>query len=275
MGYPITDLMSGRPRGAAPVIRTLGRAGERKELKPRYIILREDGLAPEGAAKLFRESHWMVSDLSLVRAAPTGPEGDVDRGRVPEGWTVWNGWMTPSDNIRKVSIYRGRSRKLKDEPGVVPAESIVARPVSGEEIEVLTRLNPGAAELSTEMQASLVRYRRGDLDTIAFLLDSPWFMTEAEAEEAGMLGLGTEHLHAGVREEHGRWVYYRGLGSHQVNEGSADTREEAEILARACLFRAWIEEVDRIRRKRGGSLEWGWPVFSPFWQEIGDPQKDY
>src|ERR1019366_3678751 len=96
-----------------------------------------------------------------------------------------------------------------------------------------------------------IRRWRGDLSTIGSW-DSPWQLTSDQAAKVGNLMLSTEHLYAGVREEHGRWQYYRGLGSHLVIEGTADSPEEAKVMARAHLFTAWLARVQEIRSARLG-----------------------
>jgi hypothetical protein len=245
---PITDHISGRPAGTSPVIQTLGKRQQRKALRPKYVLVIPAGdPAPDGAV-LFCAGHRMSAD------------GIYGRG--------WN----------QVDVYRGQANRLALLPGCIPAGDVAALPVTDEEIDqllVYLRANAAGIDYTSAEVTSRTRQHRGDLSELPWLLTSPWTLSQAQAEEAGIAGLGTDHLYAGVREEHGRWQYYRGLGSHLIIEGTADTREEAEIMARAHLFSAWLRRIEELLAARGGDLSWGWPLPSPHWQSIGDPQQNY
>jgi hypothetical protein len=238
--YPVTDSISGRPAGALPNIRTIGRKSERKNVQPRVIIVVPHGDPAPPKTVLYCSTHRMIADL------------------------------TRPDLAHTVDIYRGRASGLEELPGAILASSITKMPVTEKERAIVR----GDEPLPDDLLDDIVRVQRGDLSDIPYLLNSPWWMSRENAEDAAILSMSTEHLYAGIREEHGRWQYYRGLGSHLVVEGTTDTKEEAEMLARACLIHAWLERLMEIKSARGGVLDWGWPIPSPYWREIGDPQSE-
>lgn len=240
MGYPITDVLTGRPAGAEPVIRTLAKRQHRASLRARsVIVIPARAAAPEHAA-IFLPRH-------NLRQVYGGPASVVD-------------------------VYRSRSQGC----GTPIAEAIAERPVSNEEIAACRKAEPYIDDRMTDHSiADLVRVRRGDLSSVNWW-DSPWTMDWDTAATAASAAMGTEHLYCGVREEHGRWQAYRGLGGHLVIVGTADTQHEAEMIARAELLSAWLARVREIEALRGGDLSWGQPIASPVnWLDVGDPQKDY
>lgn len=240
MGYPITDVLTGRPAGAEPVIRTLAKRQHRASLRARYVIVLPAGDAAPEHSVLFLPRHEL-------RRVYGGPASLVD-------------------------VYRSRSQGC----GTPIAEAIAERPVSDQEIAACRKAEPQVCGyLHDDGVASIVRSARGDLSQIGWW-DSPWTMDWDTAATAAIAGMGTEHLYCGVREEHGRWQAYRGLGGHLVIVGTADTQPEAEMIARAELLSAWLARVREIEALRGGDLSWGQPVPSPAnWLMVGDPQKEY
>jgi len=178
---------------------------------------------------------------------------------------------------RLVDVYRTRQGLPAGAELFEPAQK---RPVRDAEAASWRAAHPtqwmglGAGE--DAFVEDMVRQDRGDLESLRWL-DSPMLLSQDEAAAAGILHLRTEHLVAGIRQEPGadRWLYYTGLGSHMIGHGSAATREQALVMARAYLYSAWLAEVERIRDARSGDLSWGWPLWAPIDPGDGaDPQRD-
>lgn len=302
MSIPITDVISGSPAGAAPAIRTLAKGQHRKNIRARTVVIVPAGAAPPAHCALFVAKHELRANPdpnSSIWDWDIGyPERNVDvyRSRrlneIAEcghncGWTRSEG-ITELAEVHPLERQWLRDRyaeaeRVRKSPERRKAQEEINRQFEEEGIDECVRQTPVEHIAPFWLHEILededklddyIRRRRGDLSTLGWW-DSPWTMTRDQAGDAGILRLCTEHLYCGVREEHGRWQYYRGLGGHLAIEGTADTRAEAEMMARAHLFRAWLERVKEIEAARGGDLSWGWPVPSPNWQEVGDPQENY
>lgn len=245
--YQITDAISGRPAGAKPVIRTWYRRARTRARRPRAVIL-----VPAG--------HPLVE-----LGGPHGPEPLDVSGDAR--YALWAADVPLRyDRERRALDYQALERRwdVYRSPVVSAATWCCPRhhPVSERELE--------AAEGDEER----VRRERGDGDLGAWIDVAPWRMDRADAEAAGALGLTTAELYRGVREEHGRWQGYVGLGGFLRQVATCDTREEALALATAHLWRSWLHRVEQIREARGGDLSWGWPLPSPVLTDE-DPQEGY
>jgi hypothetical protein len=239
-------------------------------------------------ATLARRKHRVTGGTLATHAVvlvPAGQESPAHCALYLAGHTMRPTLYGPA---RQGDIYRTHRRLAPGihAPGVeilTPAQAQTLLPVSDDEREMIRAefLGSPLAELADEQPAYLderVRSRRGDLSSLWWLHHSPWHLNEQQAQHAGMLHLASEHLYCGVREVHGRWEYYRGLWGHLIVEGVADTREEAAVMAQACLWAAWLTRVGEIREARCGDLSWGEPIGSPLLAldpTVGDPQREY
>lgn len=240
------DTLSGRPLGAAPLITTWGRRPHQKKNRPRFLVIVPAGEEPANREKL---SLWE----KRVRMHMT----DEGRLYLPVAEREWD-------------VYRSRARW--SEPGVIvwplPREPVPVDPSEHAAIEGRVRA------IDDYSPDELVRLDRGDYAIDSWAELAPWQLSSHDAEVAGTAGLTTRELFRGVREEHGRWQAYIGLGSMLSQVGTCDTREEALTLATAHLWRAWITRVEEIREARGGDLKWGCPLPSPLLEDE-NPQERY
>lgn len=253
MSYPMTDMISGRPASAAPAIQTIARRKDRTSLRARCAIIVPVGNEPPEHSHLFVSAHAIRRTL-----LETGEMVNIYRSRVHPG------------RITQSPYYR------------VVADPTRQLPVSEAEIAELMRLSHYDDRLAALLgvyddPAEVVRRERGDLSTLGWW-DSPYSLTWADAAERGIEALSTEHLYCGVREVHGRWEAYRGLGGHLVVEAVTDSRPEAEALATAALWTAWLARVREITERRLGDISWGWPIGCPVSipiPPVDDPQAAY
>lgn len=255
MSYPMTDVISGRPASAAPAIQTTARRNFRASLRARCAIIVPVGNQPPEHSHLFIEQHAIRRTL-----LEPGEMVSIYRSRVRP------------DGIPQSAYYR------------VIADPTRQLPVSEAEVAELMRLSHYDDRLAALLgvyddPAEVVRRERGDLSTLGWW-DSPYSLTWADAAERGIESLSTEHLYCGVREVHGRWEAYRGLGGMLIVEAVTDTREEAVAIATASLWSAWLKRVREITERRLGDLSWGEPIGCPVslplrQSEMGDPQSRY
>lgn len=252
MSYPMTDLMTGRPASAAPAILTTARRNYRASLRSRCAIIVPIGNQPPEHSFLFVERHALRRSL-------------LEPGQLVN---IYRSRRDP-ESISQSADYR------------VIAEPTRLLPVSAAEVAELMRLSQHSERLAALLTwykdpADLVRLERGDLSTVGWW-DSPYSLTRDDAAERGTESLSTEHLYCGVREVHGRWEAYRGLGGHLIVEAVTDTRPEAEALAVASLWTAWLTRVREITERRLNDLSWGEPIGCPMIAipTVGDPQANY
>lgn len=225
--------------------------------------------------------------ITTWRSARTDPKRATMLVSVPSGaepprycslWESGRYWRGET-----VDIYRTRRLDLEpsDNPGGLRAWALpwVPLPVSAAEMDS-ARASMAAWAPGIQAQVDMVidhaRATRGDpVDPqIARIERSPWTMTMREADDAAIMRLTTAHLYRGVREEHGRWQGYVGLGGMLRIVCTCDTREEALTIATAHLWESWVTRVREIRELRGGDLSWGWEIPSPVLAEE-DPQASY
>lgn len=264
---PLQACLLGTPLMTGPALTSWSRRQERVtgKLGARAIVLLRAG-SPEPPAREnnlypFCYAHGKKDTYS---AEPV--RVDIYRSRRPVAY--WEE-SRPAGFLAAYSL-----AEVQTERPVTPAERAAWRADQ-------TQREPGAAEwalsLPPEEQDDSIRARRGDLSQVAWLCDSPYRLSQAEAQEAGTAQLQTCHLDCGVRPVHGRWEAYIGKGSLLEVVGVTDTEAEAQLLATAGLWRSWLGRVEEIRAARLGDLSWGWPLGGPNLSapSVGDPQSDW
>lgn len=96
---------------------------------------------------------------------------------------------------------------------------------------------------------------------------APASVSRQDVDDVGLMGLMSEHAYVVVRPHHqegfptGHWKVALGIGSHTTE--MRGSWASAELAERAGL-EAWRRQLDRrledLRRLRGGTLGWGFPV---------------
>lgn len=110
----------------------------------------------------------------------------------------------------------------------------------------------------SESDQDTIRRWRGDIDTLSpSLWTSPRTLSISGETQAFLAAqLSSDYLFCSVLAEHSRWTYRTGWGGYTTVHGACATLDEALVMARAHLHRAWLGAVERVTELAGGRTDW-------------------